>query len=266
VPPAAPPPGFTTGLRILLGTFGALSFGAGVLAVFVTQNGTGSAVLLAFGGGVLVLALLGGRIESLEFGGARLRLRAAAAERYALADESERRGDTEAADRLREQARAMLEAAARPIAVEYRSVRGSMPSGTDRTHAMEEVLERARRLAEEQTFDPAEVARWLRGGGEEERITALAMMQARPELRDYDAIRSAIKYPRSAFEQYHAMRTALEMVDDLEPGQRTRLAETVRGVRNPRFRRDSGRMRLGDEILRRTGPRPAEERAPGDPG
>lgn len=75
---------FTPVLRVLTGLLGAGSFGTGVLAVFVTQNGTGTGVLLAFGGVLLVLALLGNRIESFELGGAKLRLRAAAADRFAL--------------------------------------------------------------------------------------------------------------------------------------------------------------------------------------
>lgn len=126
-PPSAPSP-FTPGLRLLMGLLGVGSFGAGVLAVFVTENGTGAGVLLAFGGVLLVLALLGNRIESFEFGGAKLRLRAAAAERFALAEESERRGDTATADRLRAEAQALLEAAG-PIAADYWSVRRSMRPG-----------------------------------------------------------------------------------------------------------------------------------------
>jgi hypothetical protein len=41
------------------------------VAVFVTQNGTGAAVLITFGGVVMVAALPGDRIESFEFGGTR---------------------------------------------------------------------------------------------------------------------------------------------------------------------------------------------------
>jgi hypothetical protein len=85
---------FRLWLRLLLGGLGATSFGAGVVAVFITMNGTGTGVLLAFGGVVLVLALLGDRIESLEFGGTKLKLRAAAAEKFALAEDSESRGDS----------------------------------------------------------------------------------------------------------------------------------------------------------------------------
>jgi hypothetical protein len=119
--------------------------------------------------------------------------------------------------------------AAGPIAADYRSVRGSMRAGPERTRALEKVVARARRLAAEQPFEPAEVLRWLREGSEEERITALAMMQAKPELRNFDAALSAIKHPRSPFEQYHAMLLTAKMIDNLDSGQRRRLAEGHQG-------------------------------------
>ncbi|MGH3345118.1 MAG: hypothetical protein ACRDPK_20050 [Carbonactinosporaceae bacterium] len=244
---------FTPGPRMLLGLLGAGSFGTGVLAVFVTENGTGTGVLLALGAVMLVLALLGDRIESLEYGGARLRMRAAAAERFALADESERRGDVATADQLRAEGHALLGAAG-PIAADYREVRGSMPAGPERTRAMEGVVARARRLSTEQQFEPAEVLRWLQAGSDEERVTALAMMQARRELRNFDAVLAAIEHSRSAFEQYHAMSLATDMIDDLDAEQLRLLAEAVKVQRGWRFGRDdtdSGRWRLSEDILRR---------------
>lgn len=99
------------GVRLLLGVVGVVFVGAGATAVFVTSNGAGSAALLAFGSALLVLAALGHRVESLQLGGAKLKLRAAAAEKYARAEESERHGDVVGADRLRSQARGLLEAA-----------------------------------------------------------------------------------------------------------------------------------------------------------
>jgi len=241
---------FQVWLRLLLGLLGAGSFGAGVAAVFVTENGTGTGVLITFGGILLVLALLGDRIESFEFGGSKLKLRAAAAEKFALAEDSEHRGDTETAARLRAEARALLEAAG-PIAADYRTVRGSMPAGRARTMALERIVARARRLAAEQSFEPDEVIRWLRDGSDEERITALAMMQAKPTLRDFDAVVAAIKDSRSAFEQYHAMLLAEQMLGNLDAAQRQRLVEVIKGARGLRFRRDADRWKVSERILAR---------------
>ncbi|MFB0619338.1 hypothetical protein [Streptomyces sp. AGS-58] len=216
----------------------------------MTQNGTGTGVLLAFGGVLLVLALLGNRIESFELGGASLRLRAAAAERFALAEESERQGDPTTAGQLRAEAQALLDAAG-PIAASYRSVRRSMRPGPDRTRAMQEIVSRARRLSEEQPFEPAEVLRWLREGSDEERVTALAMMQASRELRNFDAALATIEHSRSAFEQYLAMLLTRLMIDDLDAAQLRRLADIVKSQRGLRFRRDTDRWRLSEEILQR---------------
>ncbi|MEW9531336.1 hypothetical protein [Microbispora sp. NPDC049125] len=232
--------------RIPMGLLGAGSFGAGVIAVFVTENGTGAAVLVALGGALLVLALLGSPIESLEFGGAKLRVRAA--QKLELADASERRGDIAEAGRLRAEAQALLEAAG-PVAAEYRSVRASMPAGPARTQAMERVVADIRRLAAELPVDPVEVLRWLQTGTEEQRITALTIMQARPELRNFDAALEAIEHSHSAFEQYHAMLLTVQMLDDLDEQQRRRLAEVTKVQRELCFRDDEDRLWLSERIL-----------------
>ncbi|MFG2991784.1 hypothetical protein ACGFZK_21255 [Streptomyces sp. NPDC048257] len=238
---------FTPALQAFAALLGAGSFGVGAFAVFATQNGTGAAALIVFGGVLLLLALLGSRIESLEFGGATLRMRADAAERFALAEESERRGDMATANELRAEARTLLEAA-RPIAADYGSVRRSVRPSASRIRAMEEVVARARRLAQEESFEPAEVSRWLREGTDEERITALAMMQASPELWDFEAVLAAITHAHTPFEQYHAIRLAAQMAELLDADQAGRLAE---GVEAQRFGPDADRELLGEEILRK---------------
>lgn len=249
---------FPPALRTLTALLGTGSLDLGGLAVFVTQNGSGAAALIAFGGVLLLLALLGSGIESLEFGGATLRIRAAAAEKFALADESERQGDSVTARELRAEARALLEAAG-PIAADYRAVRSSMRPGASRTQALEEVVARARRLPQAQSFEPAEALHWLRDGTEEERITALALMQASPELRNFEAALAVIAHPRTPFEQYHAMLLTLQMVDELDKDQARGLAETVEAQKSIRLRRDTDRMRLREEILRRTRGRSPEK-------
>ncbi|MFC8916890.1 hypothetical protein ACGF5F_15170 [Streptomyces sp. NPDC047821] len=242
-------------MRTLTALLGAASFGLGAFAVFSTQNGTGAAALITVGAVLLILALFDSRVESLEFGGATLRMRAAAAERFALADESERQGDIATAQELRAEARTLMDAAG-PIAADYGSVRGSMPPGASRTRALEGVVARARRLAQERSFEPAEVGRWLREGTDEERVTALAMMQASPGLRDFEATLAAITHPRTAFEQYHALLLAVLMADDLDGPQAGRLAEAVDALRGMGLRRDADRERLREELLSRLRERP----------
>src|ERR1700722_8284279 len=119
-----------------------------------------------------------------------------------------------------------------------------MSPGPARTLAMERVVARARKVADEQAFDPAVVLRWLREGSDEERVTALAMMEARPELRDVDSVLMAIKRSRTPFEQFHALLLADIMLDDLDAGDKQRLVEVIKSVRGRRFRRDTDRWLL----------------------
>jgi hypothetical protein len=252
VQPHTPSP-FRPWLRLVLGVLGAASFGAGVAAVFLAKDGPGAGVLIGFGGVVLVVALLGDAIESIEFGGGKLKMRAAAAERFALAEEAERYGDSDSAARLRAEARALFEASAGPIAASYRAVRSSMPAGPERTMAMEQVVADAWRLAQQKHFERSDVVQWLQNGSDEQRVTALALMQAKPELRDFDSVLAAIKHSRSPFEQYHALLLATFMTSDLDPRERRRLVEAVKQARR-RFGNDTDRWMVSDQILRKIEP------------
>lgn len=236
--------------RVFLAVIGAGSLGGGVTAVFISSNGPGTAVLVAFGGALLVFSVLGDRVESMGFGNTTIRMRAAAADKYALAEVSEARGDSESAARLRAQARALMDAAG-PIAAQYRAVRGSMSAGAARTREMERVMATARELAGKQAFDPAEVRQWLLEGDGEQRVTALAMMQAAPELRDFDATLETIKFSRSAFEQYAALSLTEIMLGELSAEDRARLRRVIQESQGWRFRLDSDRRRLSDRILAR---------------
>lgn len=82
------------------------------------------------------------------------------------------------------------------------------------------------------------------------------MMQAKPELRDFDSVLTAIKRARTPFEQYHALLLADIMLGDLDAGEKQRLAGVVKGVRSRRFRHDTDRWLLSERILRRADEHP----------
>jgi hypothetical protein len=113
-------------IRAAAGVLGVAVFAAGVVAVFVTENGTGTAALLAIGAAFMVIAVLGDRVQSVELGGVNLTIRDLARQTHALAREAERRGDDESAAGLRTVA-SELEALARS----YRRLRASMRAGHD---------------------------------------------------------------------------------------------------------------------------------------
>lgn len=232
-------------IRAVAGVLGVAVFAAGVVAVFVTENGTGAAALLAIGAGFMVIAVLGDRVQSIELGGVNLTIRDLARETYALAREAEHRGDDESAARLRTVA-SELDALARG----YRRLRGSMRAGAERTRALEHVMTEARRLAQSDVLKAADVVTWFEEGTPEARITALGLMQGSPRLRDFEAALDAIDDSRSAFEQYHGLHLAEMMVSDLTATERAQLAVvTERALRRYRLRRDSDRRTTAERLL-----------------
>lgn len=232
-------------LRIVALVFGAAVFGAGVAAVFVTDNGTGAAALLAIGAAAMVASALGDRVQSVEMGGVSLTIRDMARETYGLARDAEQRGDEASAEGLRAVA-GELEALARG----YRRLRGSMRSGDERTRALEHVMTEARRLAQADGLEAADVLGWFEAGTPEARITALGLMQGNPRLRDFEAALDAIDDSRSAFEQYHGLRLAESMTPELTGSERAQLKLiTERALRRRSVRRDSDRLKTGERIL-----------------
>jgi hypothetical protein len=184
-------------------------FAAGIAAVFLTSNGPGSAALVTIGGVFLLLAVLGDRVEALELGGATISLGDVAKSRFALATQKEA-DDPKAARELRAQGRGVQR-----LANEYAQIRQSMKAGHDRTNALEHVLAETEQLGKDHRFEPVDVWDWFDEGTPETRITALALMHADEEVRDFFAALDAIEHSRTAFEQYHGLRLADEMLPGL---------------------------------------------------
>jgi hypothetical protein len=204
-----------------------LSVGAAVLALglmfgALTENSTGSVTFVAVGVLLLGTTVFSDRIQSLEFGGAKLTLHQLARERSALAIQSERRGDDAQALKLRKQARALQR-----LAGAYARTRQTMKASNERTRAMEQIMGQARGLARDADFSPVEVWTWFDSGQTEARAIALGLMEGDPELRDVHCVLEAIERPRNLFEQFHALRLADEMFPKLEEIERTWLREAV---------------------------------------
>jgi hypothetical protein len=90
----------------------------GAVAVFVTNNSTGAASLIAAGGVVGVLAMLANRIQSVQLG--QLKLVLTATELTKQAHEEHRAGHPDLALNLQHQADLLLLSAAQPIVSKYR--------------------------------------------------------------------------------------------------------------------------------------------------
>jgi hypothetical protein len=108
----------------------------------------------------------------------------------------------------------------------------------------------ARRLAQSDALEAADVVTWFEEGTPEARITALGLMQGNARLRDFEAALDAIDESRSAFEQYHGLLLAEMMLSELTASQRAQLAVvTERAVRSHRVRRNSDRRMTGERLL-----------------
>jgi hypothetical protein len=208
-------------VRVALALTGLGLLAAGAAAVFVTENGTGSAALVSIGAALLLAAGLWDRLESFEFAGAKMQMRIVERLRDRAA-EAEARGDTAVADALREEARALLDDA-RPVAASYEELRESLAPGAERTAKLEAVVAQAREAARQRTHDPAEVRQLFEHGTDGERIYALGLMQEDERLRDFAVSLEAIEHSRSAFEQYYALSLAELMLPALTKDQRREL-------------------------------------------
>jgi hypothetical protein len=235
---------------------GAVGLVIGVCAVFVTDNGSGSAGILAAGVVLIVLAVLRNRLESLEFLQLKLYFRKEAAahtERLkGLAEVAQREGAVETAADLRAEAERWVDVAGR-LGSRYGDIRTALPPGPQRTRRLEEWVEEARRLAPDLRLGVEDTVRWLQEGDDQRRIMALAVMQVRPELRDVESVLAAVAHSHSGFEQYHALLVAELLVDDLNDNQQHRLTDLVQRQQVNRFGPGSDRWTVSGRILERLG-------------
>jgi len=184
-------------VRVVAATLGAAVLAAGGVAVFVTDNGTGSAALVAVGAALGALALFGDRIASMGVAGAQFSLVQASTQLQAAADEADAAGDPVAADRLREQAAQLLQLA-QPAAERYEQLR-QRPSGRERTRRMTALVQEARSAARSERWEPESVRQLFQTGGDGMRLYALGLMEADPALSDLWSVIDAIDSYRSAF-------------------------------------------------------------------
>jgi hypothetical protein len=231
---------------------------AGGVAVFVTENGTGSAALTTTGALCVVVAALWDRMKTLKGGGLEVELLQVAQQKLIAADAADSRGDDAAAATLRAEAEGLL-SLARPWAADYERWRRHLPSGPDRTALMGESVAQARESAERSSsagegIDPRAVAALFNLGTEGARITALGFMQGDPHAVDLDIVLGAIADSRSAFEQAVALSIADELSrqPSLDDETAQRLLNAARAaLATGRVQRSRSRRASAEAIIRR---------------
>src|SRR4051794_25854021 len=236
----------STSVRVITGIVGVGLLVTGSIAVFTSKNTTGTAALIAAGVLVMAIAIYGDRIESFE--GLGVKLQMAAASKLEAARKAEAAGDQEKAERLRAEAQQLLDSA-RSVARQYESIRATQASSWERTAQLEALVRQSHALAA--GYSPEAVRELFRTGDEGNRIVAIGMMAARPELADPATITDAVIGSRSAFEQYHALRAARALAtrQPRPPGTASMVeaiqAALTSGIIDPH----SDRERLAREVI-----------------
>jgi hypothetical protein len=245
----APPKPYRA-VKVVLFAFGTLALASGATAVFVTSNDAGAAALVIVGAALLAFGVLVERIVSLKAGQIELQLLQLVGETAAAV----KSGDSDRAARLSERAAALV-ATVSPLAAEYERVRSVLPSSRERAQDLNQrVVETARRRAADDEVSRETIEFLFDTRGEGNRLTALALMQGRPEAASLPVLESAILHPASDFEQFHALLSAEAALGSgaLDPARRAQLIATVEEAAAGGTIRDasSDRMRIAQRIAK----------------
>jgi hypothetical protein len=222
---------------------------AGVAAVFTADSDAGAAALLAIGAVVVLLVVFGDRLESLRYGDLELVLRR-------RADEAAGRGELETARVLKRAADTIGQRVA-TAARSYKTVRGAMPAGPERTARMDSIITEARRDAHAYDIDQEEVLSLLWTGSEGARVWALGVLQANPGLATTRAVLEAVERPDQMFDQYHALKLADLFISRPETPAwaRERVVAAVRTqLESGKLGEDADSLEAAERVLRRASP------------
>ena len=115
---------------------------------------------------------------------------------------------------------------------DYETIRTTEPAGPVRTRKMETTVTEAVKLADEANYQAhlKELLESSQNAPEGDRIVALGLIQRHPDRQYADFVCDVIEHPRSAYEQFHALLTARNLVDLSEDVQLQRLREALVAV------------------------------------
>lgn len=137
--------------------------------------------------------------------------------------------------------------------LEYARLR-QRPSSWERTAALQRLVDQAQQLARRGRYTAAKVQALWRSSHDGRRIVAVGVMQARPDLGDVAILAESITAPRSAFEQYQALRAAAGVVRHLGAAARERLVTAVTDARaSGAFALGTDRDRVAAAVLEAAG-------------
>jgi Animal haem peroxidase len=137
------------------------------------------------------------------------------------------------------------------ISAAYEYVRTTMEPSAARTAALEQLVSQARKEARGRSISASAARSMFFSGSEGERIEALGLMQGDTRIRDFDVALEAIGASHSAFEQYHGLLLAQQMLPTLSAAEIGALAARINEQRQPDgdIRPGTDRWELSSQIL-----------------
>ena len=144
------------------------------------------------------------------------------------------------------------------FAEQYESLRASLRSGGERTRLLEDLMVLKTRRAPRQTIPTIDLGWWdgprvkelVESGGAGQRAFALALMESEPKLADLDLALDLVASSLSAFEQYHALKVAHQLVKTSTAKQRRRLLRVLATERGRHVKPGTDREALARQIER----------------
>lgn len=144
------------------------------------------------------------------------------------------------------------------FAEHYESLRASLRSGGERTRLLEDLMVLKTRRAPRQTIPTIDLEWWdgprvkelAESGGAGQRAFALALMESAPKLADLDLALGLVANSLSAFEQYHALKVAYQLVKTSTAKQRRRLLRVLTTERDRHIKPGTDREALARQIER----------------
>jgi hypothetical protein len=219
------------------GLLGLAAAAAGAVSVFTSDNQLGSAFLLGVGLILLLVGVVGIVPALVRFGDNEVAWQQAA---EALREVGAVRPGESVPEVLHE------------LGIRYDTLRATLPRGPQRTAMLEQIALQARTLAA--AVDDQHVQTRLRTyptDPEGARVVTLGLLEGRP-VRDAETasvIASSVAQPRSAFEQYHALRVATQVFPSLSDPAKDRVREaTARFLADPALDHTGDREKLAREL------------------
>ncbi|MDF2442965.1 MAG: hypothetical protein JWR01_1168, partial [Subtercola sp.] len=126
-----------------------------------------------------------------------------------------------------------------------------LPPGDEHTSALQSVVDRGHSLAKRPTLRRADIAKLFGSRDEGKRVTALAIIQKRPELGSLEILLASIAGSKSSFEQHQGLLAAQAAVDaaTLDSGELDELRNELRRHLTNGHSVGDERSRLAAQIL-----------------